>query len=188
MDREDLKLHPLHFAHLQQFLQLHHYPLPEIDAMATSLNCQLPKFCSRYHHKDSTHINFFQVPWGHHYLAIYINPPFSIIHKVIQHLSANPPHHTYLLAPQTRNLSNWHTWLNTHSPWRLQLPLHPDTFTTLPNCHQRGFKTPTYPLFIYYIPKELFHQQSPFPIVTIPFEQWTTPTLPSNLDGQMKWA
>ena len=98
MDPEDYRLNTHHFHHLLTWLHSQHLPLPQIDAMASSMNAQLPAFCSRFHHHLNTHTNFYSVNWSQ-YQAIYINPPFSQCTATIHHLSHSPPAHTYFLAP-----------------------------------------------------------------------------------------
>ena len=141
-------------------------------AMASSMNAQLPAFCSRFHHHQNTHTNVFSVDWSQ-YQAIYINPPFSQCTAVIRHLTGAPPAHTYFLAPQhPHRTPNWLLWLQTHAPFRLQLPSHTHLFTTLPTKHQQGYKKPSFELYIYYLPAASFGAPQG-EVQTIWAEDWT---------------
>ena len=176
LDPEDFKLNPTHFTHFLTFLDTHHLPRPQIDTMATALNAQLPNFCSRFHHYAARHIDFFSIQWATtDYTAIWCNPPFSCITKVLAHLSQAPPPYTYLLTPDHQHHTPaWDTWLKNHAPSRLTIPIHPHTFTTLPNKHVKGHLPPTFPLHIYILPSTSFSTPNPTPIHTIPVDSWTT--------------
>ena len=123
--------------------------------------------------KPSTSI--FTVRWAAEgYTAVWCNPPFSCITKVLAHLSCAPPPYTYLLAPDHQHHTPaWDTWLHNHAPCRLTIPIHPHTFTTLPNKHTKGRLAPTFPVHIYILPASSFTTPNTAPLVTIPVSEWT---------------
>ena len=141
--------------------------------MASSLNSQLPLFCSRFHHHLNSHTNFFSVPWKNMYTSIYLNPPFCLLHRVIAHLQQYPPAHTFLLAPQYKCDTTWSSWLKLHAHWTLELPLHVHLFTVLPYKHTAGYKIPTFPLYLHYLPAAAWNTETTTPFQPIPHWQWT---------------
>ena len=193
LDPEDFRLNPTHFQHFLAHLQATNTPLPTIDAMASSLNAQLPLFCARFHNRANTHTDFFSVDWSA-YQAIYLNPPFSVIPRVLAHLRQFTPQHTYILTPHPHIHPHpvWWTWLHSRARRLLALPLHRHLFTTLRNRHCAGHLAPRNHHCITYLTAADFNHPSADPVTPVPADEWTfpvppPPAAPSPPLPQLRW-
>lgn len=92
LDRSDWMLHPLLFASLDRLWGPH-----SIDRMASFATRQVPRYESRHRDIDSLRADTLSARWDPAENS-WVNPPFSLIHRVLRHIQASRCEAT-LLAP-----------------------------------------------------------------------------------------
>ena len=123
-------------------------PVPTLDAFASALNHLLPVWCSRWHEPGASFKDFFTAPIDPREWVMWVNPPFSLLGRVLLHLKAVGGLH-YVVAPWRQPLPDWWGPLQEASVARLVLPTN--AFTSVTTGHREGFHGVDYDIVVHLV-------------------------------------
>jgi len=123
-------------------------PMPQMDAFASALNHLLPVWCSRWHEPGGSFTDFFSAPIDTRTWVMWVNPPFSLMGRVLLHLKAVGGLH-YVVAPWRQPLPDWWGPLQEASLARFVLPQ--DAFTSITTGHRAGFHGVDYDIVVHLV-------------------------------------
>jgi len=156
--RGDWSLKPEVWDDVLSWILRRGFPMPTLDAFASALNHLLPSWCSRWHEPGALFQDFFTAPIDPKEWVMWVNPPFSLMGRVLLHLKAVGGMH-YVVAPWRMPLPDWWGPLQEASVARYVLPV--DAFTSVTTGHKAGFHGVAFDIVVHLI-------MFPFPTNILP--------------------
>ena len=118
----DARLHPSLFEAINRLLG----PL-EIDLFASEATAQLPTYCSWAIQKAAWRIDAMSFKWND-LNGLWVNPPFSLIARCLQKVSAESVPRVAIVAPVWTAQPWWPLLIQSMVAWPMILPRGPNTF------------------------------------------------------------
>ena len=144
----DWRLKPAVWDEVRSWILRLGLPMPTLDAFASKLNHLLPSWCSRWHEPGGTFTDFFTAPINPREWVMWVNPPFSLMGRVLLHLKAVGGL-CYVVAPWKSPLQDWWGPLQEASLAHYVLPA--DAFTSIATGHQQGFHGVDYNIVVHLV-------------------------------------
>lgn len=112
---DDWKLNPYYFQLISR--QMYGSHAVEVDWMATQVNAQVPRYCSK--HPDIGSLgNCYHFSWGECSDWGYVNPPWNEIQQVLRHIQSTKARCIVILPVWKKP---WYTWVMQRASSRMNL-------------------------------------------------------------------
>ena len=143
-DRNDYMLHPHLFAQL-----CCRWGTPDVDAFATALNAQVPRFWAAMPHPGAAAVDALAQDLSG--LHIYANPPWGLIGPLLDRIAQSPTTEATLVLPFWRSAA-WFPQLLSLSDDSVLMSTTADTFLPGANGNSHGIGRPRWNVIFTHIP------------------------------------